>query len=51
MHFIKSGHAHWVKLESCMLAQEVTAFLDVANHWVFCPFDGPLAVTPCENPL
>jgi len=39
------------RMPAVLRAEEVPAFLDLSNPWVFRPFDGPLAVTPCESPL
>ena len=39
------------RMPAVLRAEEVPAFLDLENPWVFRPFNGPLAVTPCESPL
>jgi putative SOS response-associated peptidase YedK len=39
------------RMPAVLRAEEVPAFLDLENPWVFRPFDGALAVTPCESPL
>jgi len=39
------------RMPAVLRADDVPVFLDLETPWVFRPFDGPLAVTPCESPL
>jgi hypothetical protein len=34
-----------------LLPEEMQEFLAGSDHWNFQPFNGPLAITPCESPL
>ena len=39
------------RMPAVLRVEDVPVFLDLETPWVFRPFDGPLAVTPCESPL
>ena len=39
------------RMPAVLRAEEVPAFLELQHPWVFRPYDGALAVTPCESPL
>ena len=39
------------RMPAVLRVEDVPVFLDLETSWVFRPFDGPLAVTPCESPL
>ena len=39
------------RMPAVLRVEDVPVFLNLQNLWVFRPFDGPLAVTPCESPL
>jgi len=39
------------RMPALLRPEEMTEFLTGSGHWNFQPFNGPLAVTPCESPL
>ncbi len=39
------------RMPAVLRAEQVPAFLEAQIPWVFRPYDGALAVTPCESPL